>query len=174
YPMKVLKFGGSSMASPQSIQTVAGIILKHLETDSTIVIFSAFGGVTNDLLYMAELAAKEDDTYKDILEKNEKRHLDAVRELIPVQQQSAILSKVKNEFNRLETLYEGVYLLNELSNKTKHVVAGYGEILSSLIVAEYFRNLSINAKYLDSRELIVCRNINEKVQVNYQVTYNNI
>lgn len=162
------------MASPQSIQTVAGIILKHLETDSTIVIFSAFGGVTNDLLYMAELAAKEDDTYKDILEKNEKRHLDAVRELIPVQQQSAILSKVKNEFNRLETLYEGVYLLNELSNKTKHVVAGYGEILSSLIVAEYFRNLSINAKYLDSRELIVCRNINEKVQVNYQVTYNNI
>ncbi len=162
------------MASPQSIKTVAGIILKHLEKDTTIVIFSAFGGVTNDLLYMAELAAREDDAYKDILEKNEKRHMDAVRELIPVQHQSGILSKVKNEFNRLETLYEGVYLLNELSNKTKHVVAGYGEILSSLIAVEYFKSLSVNAKFLDSRELIVCRNINEKVQVNYQVTYENI
>ncbi|HSI69313.1 MAG TPA: bifunctional aspartate kinase/homoserine dehydrogenase I, partial [Gillisia sp.] len=172
--MKVLKFGGSSMASPQSIKDVAGIILKHLEKDTTIVIFSAFGGVTNDLLHMAELAAREDDSYKDILEKNEKRHMDAVRELIPVQHQSGILSKVKNEFNRLETLYEGVYLLNELSNKTKHVVAGFGEILSSLIVAEYFKSLSVNATLLDSRELIVCRNLNEKVQVNYRVTYDNI
>lgn len=162
------------MASPQSIKDVAGIILKHLETDTTIVIFSAFGGVTNDLLYMAELASREDDTYKEILEKNEKRHMDAVRELIPVQQQSGILSKVKNEFNRLETLYEGVYLLNELSNKTRHVVAGFGEILSSLIVTEYFKSLSINATLLDSRELIVCRNLNEKVQVNYPVTYENI
>ena len=162
------------MASPQSIKDVAGIILKHLEKDTTIVIFSAFGGVTNDLLHMAELAAREDDSYKDILEKNEKRHMDAVRELIPVQHQSGILSKVKNEFNRLETLYEGVYLLNELSNKTKHVVAGFGEILSSLIVAEYFKSLSVNATLLDSRELIVCRNLNEKVQVNYRVTYDNI
>ena len=172
--MKVLKFGGSSMASPQSIKTVAGIVLQHLETDSTLVIFSAFGGVTNDLLYMAELAANEDNTYKTILHKNEKRHLDAVRELIPVQQQSSILSKVKNEFNRLETLYEGVYLLNELSNKTKQVVAGYGEILSTLIVTEYFRNLSVQVEFLDSRDLIVCKNINEKVQVNYKLTYNNI
>jgi bifunctional aspartokinase / homoserine dehydrogenase 1 len=166
--MKVLKFGGSSLASPQSIKVVAGIIQQHLEKEPAVVIFSAFGGVTNDLLYMAELAAREDDSYKDILEKNEQRHMDAVRELIPVQQQSSILSKVKNEFNRLETLYEGVYLLNELSNKTKHVVAGFGEILSSLIVAEYFKSLSVNATFLDSRELIVCRNLNEKVQVNYR------
>lgn len=162
------------MASPQSIKTVASIILKHLETDTVIVVFSAFGGVTNDLLYMAELAAREDETYKVILEQNEKRHLEAVKELIPVQRQSGILSRVKNEFNRLETLYEGVYLLNELSNKTKHVVAGYGEIISSLIVAEYFKSLSVKCEFLDSREIIVSRNVNEKVQVNYPVTYNNI
>src|SRR5690606_5565 len=172
--MKVLKFGGSSMASPQSIKAVANIIIEHLKEDNTIVIFSAFGGVTNDLLYMAELASREDESYKEILEQNEKRHIEAVRELIPVQQQSGILSKVKNEFNRLETLYEGVFLLNELSNKTKHVVAGYGEVLSSHIVAAYFKSLSVEATLLDSQELIVCRNVNEKVQVNYQVTYSNI
>ncbi len=172
--MKILKFGGSSMATPQRIRSVANIVLKHLEEDSTIVIFSAFGGVTNDLLHMAELAAKEDEGYKEILEKNEKRHIDAVRDLIPIQLQSSILSKVKTVFNRLETLYEGVFLLNELSNKTKHVIAGFGEILCSIIVAEYFKSLKVQSSYLDSRELIVCKNNNEKVQVSYDITYKNI
>ena len=157
------------MATPQRIRSVANIVLKHLEEDSTIVIFSAFGGVTNDLLHMAELAAKEDEGYKGILEKNEKRHIDAVRDLIPIQLQSSILSKVKTVFNRLETLYEGVFLLNELSNKTKHVIAGFGEILCSIIVAEYFKSLKVQSSYLDSRELIVCKNNNEKVQVSYDI-----
>lgn len=172
--MKIVKFGGSSLSSPQRIKSVAGIILNYLEKEPTIAVFSAFGGVTNDLLYMAELAACEDDAYQEILARNEKRHLDAIRELIPVQQQSAVLSKVKTELNRLETLYEGVYLLNELSNKTKHVVSGFGEILSSQIIAEYFKSLGLEVNFLDSRELIVCRNINEKVQVNYSRTYKNI
>ncbi|MGY5851042.1 bifunctional aspartate kinase/homoserine dehydrogenase I [Salegentibacter sp. F14] len=172
--MNVLKFGGSSLATPQRIKLVAQTVEKHLKNDSTLAIFSAFGGVTNDLLEMAELAANEDPTYKKILEKNEKRHLDAVRELIPVNDQSAILSKVKTEFNRLETLYEGVYLLNELSNKTRHVVSGFGEILSSLIINAYFKSKGITTSYVDSRELVVCRNNNEKVQVNYVKTNRNI
>ncbi|WP_372920575.1 bifunctional aspartate kinase/homoserine dehydrogenase I, partial [Salegentibacter sp.] len=170
----VLKFGGSSLASPARIKLVAETVEKHLKKDSTLVVFSAFGGVTNDLLEMAELAEKEDTTYKSILKRNEKRHLDAGRELIPVNEQSAVLSKVKTEFNRLETLYEGVYLLNELSNKTRHVVSGFGEILSSLIINAYFKSKGINTTFVDSRELIVCRNTNEKVQVNYARTYKNI
>ncbi|MDT0689850.1 bifunctional aspartate kinase/homoserine dehydrogenase I [Salegentibacter sp. F188] len=172
--MNILKFGGSSLASPDRIKLVAETVQKHLKTDPTIAVFSAFGGVTNDLLYMAELASKEDIAYKEILAKNEKRHLDAVKALIPVQSQSGILSKVKNEFNRLETLYEGVFLLNELSNKTKHVVSGFGEILSSLIIAEYFKSIEAEVNFVDSRELVVCRNTNEKVQVSYEETYKNI
>lgn len=172
--MNILKFGGSSLASPDRIKLVANTIKNHLKDDAVISVFSAFGGVTNDLLLMAELAAKEDLTYKKILEKNEKRHLEAVRELIPVTAQSAILSKVKNEFNRLETLYEGVFLLNELSDKTKHVISGFGEILSSHIIAEYFKSLDVLTHFVDSRELIVCKNQNEKVQVNYEKTNQNI
>jgi aspartokinase/homoserine dehydrogenase 1 len=172
--MNILKFGGSSLASPDRIKLVAETIQKHLKKGPTIAVFSAFGGVTNDLLYMAELASKEDGAYKEILAKNEKRHLDAVKALIPVQSQSGILSKVKNEFNRLETLYEGVFLLNELSNKTKHVVSGFGEILSSLIIAEYFKSIEAEVSFVDSRELVVCRNMNEKVQVSYEETYRNI
>ncbi|MFZ0490524.1 MAG: bifunctional aspartate kinase/homoserine dehydrogenase I, partial [Salegentibacter sp.] len=124
--MNVLKFGGSSLASPERIKLVAQTVQKHLQEGPVISVFSAFGGVTNDLLLMAELAANADISYKEILERNEKRHLEAVKELIPVKSQSSILSRVKTEFNRLETLYEGVYLLNELSNKTRHVVSGFG------------------------------------------------
>lgn len=172
--MHVLKFGGSSLASPDRIKLVAKTVQKHLENDSVISVFSAFGGVTNDLLLMAELAAKEDLAYKEILEKNEKRHLEAVRELVPVTAQSGILSKIKSEFNRLETLYEGVFLLNELSDKTRHVISGFGEILSSLIITEYFKSLGTETRFVDARELIVCKNTNEKVQVNYGKTYENL
>lgn len=172
--MKVLKFGGSSLASPERIKLVSKTIQKHLEEDAVVSVFSAFGGVTNDLLEMAELAAKEDIRYKEILAANEKRHLDAARELVPVANQSSILSKIKNEFNRLETLYEGVYLLNELSDKTRHVISGFGEILSSQIIAEYFKGLGIKSQFADTRDLIVAKNASEKVQVNYDLTNANI
>ncbi|MCM8570457.1 bifunctional aspartate kinase/homoserine dehydrogenase I [Gramella jeungdoensis] len=172
--MYILKFGGSSLASPERIKLVSKTIQEHLKEDSVITVVSAFGGVTNDLLLMAELAAREDLKYKEILEKNEKRHLEAVRELIPVTAQSGILSKVKNQFNRLETLYEGVFLLNELSDKTRHVISGFGEILSSMIIAEFFKSLNIKSLFADSRDLIVCKNLSEKVQVNYEKTNVNI
>ena len=172
--MYILKFGGSSVATPERIKLVAQIVQEHLEKDAVISVFSAFGGVTNDLLLMAELAAMEDLSYKEILARNEKRHLEAVRELIPVTAQSSILSKVKNQFNRLETLYEGVYLLNELSDKTRHVVSGFGEILSSLIIAEYFKSLKLDSMFTDTRDLIVCKNSNEKVFVNYDLTNKNL
>ena len=172
--MYILKFGGSSLATSERIKLVAQTIQEHLKKDAVISVFSAFGGVTNDLLHMAELASQEDLTYKEILEKNEKRHLEVVRELIPVTAQSSILSQVKNQFNRLETLYEGVYLLNELSDKTKHVISGFGEILSSLIIADYFKSLELDSLFTDTRELIVCKNTNEKVLVNYEVTNRNL
>ena len=57
--MKVLKFGGTSLASPERIKLVAKTVQKHLKEDKTLVVFSAFGGVTNDLLKMADLASKE-------------------------------------------------------------------------------------------------------------------
>ena len=172
--MHILKFGGSSLATPERIKLVSKTIQQYLESDKVISVFSAFGGVTNDLLKMAELAAREDLSYKELLEKNESRHLEAVRELIPVASQSSVLSQVKNQFNRLETLYEGVYLLNELSDKTRHVISGFGETLSSLIISEYFKSLKTETVLVDSRDLIVCKNQNEKVQVNYEKTNSNI
>lgn len=172
--MNIMKFGGSSLASPTRIKLVSEIIQEKLDEDTSLVIFSAFGGVTNDLLQMADLAANGDPEYKRIFKTNEERHLNAVKELIPESFQTEILDRVKTEFNGLETLYEGVFLLNELSNKTKHVIASYGEILSSIIITAYFKSLNVNVKFVDSRDLIICKNDNGKVQVNYVKTNPNI
>ena len=172
--MNILKFGGSSLSTPERIKKVAQIVQQQLESNSTLAVFSAFGGVTNDLLEMAELATKRDLLYKDILQKTEDRHLQAVKALLPVPQQSSTLSRLKNEFNQLETLYEGVYLLSELSNRTKHVISSYGEIFSSIVISAYFKSLGEDILLVDSRDLIVCKNTNDKVQVNYRKTYRNI
>lgn len=172
--MNVLKFGGSSVASPERIIKVAEIIREKMTSGRTLVVFSAFGGVTNDLLRMAELATQNDVSYKNILEAVEKRHLQAVRDLLPVQQHSQVLSQVKTELNQLETLYEGVFLLNELSNRTRHVISGFGESMAALILNAYFKSLGVNVQPVDTRELIVCTNSNEKVKVNYDRTYENM
>ena len=172
--MNILKFGGSSVASSNNIKLVAKIVQQDVKLGDTIAVFSAFGGVTNELLHMAELASNQDPAYKELLETIEKRHLNTVKELLPVKAQSGSLSRVKNEFNRLETLYEGVYLLNELSDRTRQVLSGFGEILSSLIIADYFKSLREEVLFVDTRDLIICKNTNEKIQVNYQKTYENI
>ena len=172
--MNILKFGGSSVSSPERIKLVAQIVQEKLNKGQTLVVFSAFGGVTDDLLRMAELATLGGSSYKDLLERLEARHLEAVRELLPVQMQSQVLSQVKTELNQLETLYEGISLLNELSGRTRHVISGFGESLSSRIISAYFRSLGLKVEYVDSRELIVCTNTNEKVKVNYARTYENM
>ena len=139
--MNILKFGGSSVSSPERIKLVAQIVQEKLNKGQTLVVFSAFGGVTDDLLRMAELATLGGSSYKDLLERLEARHLEAVRELLPVQMQSQVLSQVKTELNQLETLYEGISLLNELSGRTRHVISGFGESLTTRIITAYYRSL---------------------------------
>lgn len=172
--MNILKFGGSSLSSPDHIKRVAKIVQQQLQSGPALIVFSAFEGVTNDLLTMGDLATKRDPRYKELLQRNEDRHLQAVKTLLPIPQQSQVLSKLKNEFNELETLYEGVSLLGELSNRTLHVISSYGEIFSSIIIHAYFKSLGEDPDLVDSRDLIICRNVSEKVQVNYNQTYSNI
>ena len=89
--MKVLKFGGSSVATPPRIRAVIEIVKPYLAADVAIV-FSAFGGVTDELIEISKLALAGDDQYKSKADQLEKRHLEAVRQLINIQKQSAILA----------------------------------------------------------------------------------
>ncbi len=153
--MNVLKFGGSSVANAATIEKVIKIIQEQVEKNSLYIVVSALGGVTDLLLKAGAEAAANDESYKDTLHVIEQRHLEAVKELIPVVSQSAVISKVKSELNTLESLCEGVFLLSELSAKTAAMISSFGEMLSSYIIAEAAKVKGLDIVLEDARSFII-------------------
>lgn len=152
--MQVLKFGGSSVANAANINKVVSIVLEAVKKEPTILVVSALGGVTDSLLKTGSLAEAGDEGYKLILKELEQKHLDTVRELLPIQQQSATLSLVKQKFNELEGISDGVFLLGELSDRTKDRMVSYGELLSSIMIAAKLQSIPTEQHWVDSRILI--------------------
>jgi aspartokinase/homoserine dehydrogenase 1 len=152
--MQVLKFGGTSVGNAENIERVIGIVKEKLKDERVIVIVSALGGTTDLLLHCGQLAATGDELYKEKLQEVEQRHMLAVKELIPVQQQSSLLSQVKKMCNEIEDLCNGVFLLNELSPGTIDKLVSYGELMSSQIIAAAFNAKGISAEWKDARQLI--------------------
>jgi aspartokinase/homoserine dehydrogenase 1 len=151
--MKILKFGGSSVATPERIKSVVKIVRGYWPGELA-VIFSAFGGVTDQLIQISELAWKGDVTYKEKLTQIEKRHLDAVRELINITRQTHLLAQVKFQINELEDVLHGVFLVKERTPRTLDYVMSFGERLSAFIVAEAFKENAIEAEFLDTRTVV--------------------
>lgn len=168
--MKVLKFGGSSVANAANIEQVVNIVLSQNNTNKIAVVVSAMGGVTDALLKIATLAAAADETYKSLLEELEQKHLELVRSLLPIQQQSATLSLVKQQFNDLEGICDGVYLLKELSLRTQDKIVSYGELLSSQIIAAKFQSIGEQPIWVDSRQLIVTNSNYSNASVDFAIT----
>ena len=156
--MQVLKFGGSSVANATNIQKVVAIVQKAILKEPTVLVVSAMGGITDSLLETGNFAATANEVYKELLKQMENRHLDAVRELLPIQQQSATLSLVKQQFNELDGICDGVFLLGELSPRTKDRIVSYGEILSSLMISATLQSLTVNQVWADARKLITTNN----------------
>lgn len=152
--MQVLKFGGTSVANAENIKKVVAIVKEAVKKEKTVVVVSALGGVTDLLLGAASLAADGNETYKDKLAVVEQRHLDAVKELIPVATQSQLLSLVKKSCNEIEDICSGIFLLRELTPRSKDRVASYGEWLSSQIITARFNIEMVQAEWKDARELI--------------------
>lgn len=171
--MNVLKFGGSSVANSENIKKVITIITAAAKKQKVIVVVSAFGKTTNALIEGAHLAKNKNSNYKEIIQKLEKHHFDVVQELIPIQQQPAIIAHVKELFNQLETIYKGCYLLEELSSKTLATISSFGELLSAAIIAE-ISNLALNTNYKDSRDLIVASEMYLDAVVDFPATNKNI
>ncbi|TLP81864.1 bifunctional aspartate kinase/homoserine dehydrogenase I [Maribacter sp. ACAM166] len=166
--MKVLKFGGSSVANPENIIKIKNIISTY--EDHIILVVSALGGVTDLLLKAGALASSQDQSYKEVLISLEERHLTTIKELLPVTAQSRVLSKVKSEFNILETLLEGAYFIGEITPKLSDKIVSYGELLSSYIISEYLITEHLDAEFKDSRDIIVTHKLNGKNMVNFTST----
>ncbi len=167
--MKVLKFGGTSVADADQIRQVKDIIATASD-ERIIVVVSALGGVTDLVIHAAELAAERDETYVDQAQELEKRHLNTVKALIPITAQSGILSKVKSELNTLDTLLEGAYLIGETTPRLLDRIVSYGELLSSYIISEFLISEGLNALLKDGRELIITDENYGKANVNYNIT----
>ncbi|PZR30413.1 MAG: bifunctional aspartate kinase/homoserine dehydrogenase I, partial [Azospira oryzae] len=152
--MKVLKFGGSSVATPERIKSVIEIVKPYLTGEPITLVFSAFGGVTDILIKLSQQAWTGDESYKTNLKQLEDRHIDAVRALVTVQRQSSILAKVKTTINELEDVLHGIYLVKERTPRTLDFVMSFGERLSAYIISEAFIDKNIACEYLDARKTI--------------------
>src|SRR5689334_22893632 len=100
--MKVLKFGGSSVANADNISKVISIVGASASTEQTVIVVSALGGITDSLLQCASLAAAGDEKFNDLIKQIEQRHLETVKKLIPVSHQSGVLSLVMKQCNEIE------------------------------------------------------------------------
>jgi len=168
--MKVLKFGGTSVANADNIEKVIAIVAESLQTDSLVVVVSAFGGTTDALLECGKLAAVADETYKQKLLEIEQRHIATVKELIPVQHQSSLLSMVKKMCNEIEDLCNGVYLLNELSPRTIDKLLSYGELLSSQIIAAALTTRGVDAPWVNALGIIRTNSNFGNAAIDFQAT----
>jgi len=153
--MQVLKFGGSSVANAENINKVVEIIKNKKADTKTVVVVSALGGITDLLLKTAALAEANDESYKTSLQEIEDKHLETVKNLIPVQQQSGVLSLVKTICNEAEDICNGIFLLRELSARTKDRIVSYGELLSSQIIAAKLNATGLVTEWKDARKIIV-------------------
>ncbi len=166
--MKVLKFGGSSVANHQNIEKSISIIKE--KAGKKIVVVSALGGVTDSLVEAIQKAKNKDINYRTTLLEIKNRHLETIQGLLPKENQNNINSYIENCFNHLASLLEGCFLLGELSKKTEDVILSYGELLSSRILHEKLRLSVHKSVYADSRELIKTDINYGNARVNFEVT----
>lgn len=152
--MKVLKFGGSSVGSAKSFAKVIEVIRKASREDACIVVLSAVQGTTDALIEIGRLAKDSDESFREKLKQIEDWHFEIVRSLIPIAQQSSILSFLKKRLNELENICEGIFLLQELTSRSLDRIMSFGEILSSNILSVKLTSLGIENTWKDSRELI--------------------
>ena len=168
--MQVLKFGGSSVSNAVNINKMVAIIQKMKNKDQTIVVVSALGGTTDSLINSVVLASEGDEQYKEKLKEIEHRHLETVKELIPVTHQSSVLSMVKKSCNEMEDICNGVFLLQELSSRTRDRMTSYGELLSSQIISAKLNAVGAGNEWVDSRKLIVTNSNFENAVVDFDIT----
>lgn len=172
--MQVLKFGGTSVANADNISKVVSIVREAVKKDKTIVVVSALGGVTDLLLNAAAMAADGDEIYKDKLNLVEQRHLEATKQLIPVTYQSQLLSLVKKSCNEIEDICNGIFLLRELTPRSKDRISSYGEWLSSQIISAKLKAEGIDNAWKDARELIVTNSNFTNAEVDFPATHEKI
>ena len=165
--MKVLKFGGTSVGSVESILSLKAIVEKEAQKQPIIVVVSALGGITDKLIATSLLAQKGDEAWKNEFQAMVERHHKMIDTIITDPRKRELLFNIVDSlFEQLRSIYFGVYLIHDLSKKTQDAIVSYGERLSSNIVA----TLVQGAKWYDSREFIKTVRKNHKNTLDSELT----
>ena len=131
--MKIMKFGGTSVGSVDSIKKVKQIV--EAEREPVIVVVSALGGITDQLIRTAVMATRGDIAYESEFNSMARRHEDMIQQVIPSSSKKRMLEKsIHALLDELKDIYQGLYLLKDISSNMEDTVVSYGERLSSLIV----------------------------------------
>jgi aspartokinase/homoserine dehydrogenase 1 len=168
--MKILKFGGSSIGTAESIESLLGILKElYAKGERPVTVLSAMSGVTNLLTTLAENAANGQE-FQRSLEELEAKHFAVVKKLIAVRNQNPVLTQLKIYFNELEELLQSVYSLRELSFQSKDLIISYGERCSTYMVSKIAEQFFPESKYVDAREFLKTDSRFGNAQVNLSLT----
>ena len=156
--MKVIKFGGTSVANPDSLSLVIDIINRSNEKQ--LVVVSALSNLTDLLSEMAKSASNSEVNYKESLNIIEQRHKVLIDHFIPVTKQSEIKSFLKAQINKLEEILDSLFKLNELTSKSNSKILSFGEILSSNIIFKILKYNGNDVIFKDTRDIIFKKTVN--------------
>ena len=142
------------MPLPERIKSIGSLIKKRAKNEQLTIVFSAFGGVTDQLISAATAASNGDQSYNDIISEIRNRHLDAIHQLVPASDTQSAKDHINKNFTTLSDLLKGVFLVREASPRTMDYVLSFGEQNSNYIISSYFNSLGIKSQYTDARQLV--------------------
>jgi len=169
--MRILKFGGSSVANSVNINKVADILQDyHKKKIKYAVVFSAFGGVTDSLKNMAALAAKGDDRFLSEYKKFCERHQRTIKALFPKTKALIISIEMTEQHKVLKELLTGIRLVRETTPRTLDYVFSFGERSSAFIISKYLQQRGVPSEFLDARNIIITDNTFGAARVDFKET----
>ena len=166
--MHVLKFGGTSVGSIASIKNVKDIVEGRKEP--VIVVVSALGGITDRLIATANKAAAGDESFREEFQYIRQRHHDVVAGLLEGEKLAMVKENIDIALSELQNIYQGIFLIREISARTLCTVVSYGERISSRIIATVIDG----AEWVDSRDIIKTRRVFDKNVCDFSLTNPNV
>lgn len=152
--MKVLKFGGTSISTPERVKAVIDIVDASRKEQPIAVVFSAFGGITDQLIKLSHQSAENKNDYSTELESLEGRIFTFAKALIRAKNRSSVFAQLKSTLNELEDVLHGVNLTRELTPRTLDFIMSFGERLSAYLITEAMKDRDIPAEFVDTRNLV--------------------
>ena len=173
--MKILKFGGTSVGNAERILHVVDIIQNyHLSNVKIAAVFSAFSGVTDQLIEVSNRAIKRDNSYLGLYQNLRLKHIDIFDLLVTHSKKKSALKHITDHFDELNDILKGLYLLRELTPRILDNILSYGERLSAFIISEALKSKNVDCEYVNTATIIKTDSGFGNAHVNYELTNRNI